>query len=492
MGNASKVQQCLGENWITVASAVALLLGVIVGILIRDYDESWTARDAMYLKFLGELFLRGLKAIIIPLVLPSLIVAIGTTSLQTAGIVGRWTIVYYLVTTFLAVFLGIAVVFAIEPGDRKNNLETSDAQTSNSMMADSFLDIIRNLVPPNIVQAATQTEATVLAPDPDLPKKEWTISHEWKDSGNMLGLISVSLIFAVATVFAPEKTVKPVIDVLNGITEVMMIVTKFIMNFTPLAVFFLVAGEISGMKDAKKTLESLGLYSLTVMLGLVIHSLIVLPSIFFFVTRRSPLKFIINLSRVLMTAFATASSSATLPITIETNEELNGIDKRITRMMLPIGATMNMDGTALYEAVAAIYLAQLRNLPLNFGHILGISLTATLASVGAAGIPQAGTVTMIMVLDIIGIPASDIGLILGIDWLLDRFRTTVNVLGDSIGAGIVQVVCGDSLDRSEGGAAEEKEIVENGRKVSIIGDRQQELSSSAKSSTTASTTRNIA
>merc|ERR1711963_181142 len=164
---------------------------------------------------------------------------------------------------------------------------------------------------------------------------------------------------------------------------------------------------------------------------------IVLPILYGVIVRKLPFRFIFNMGNALFTAFGTASSSATLPVTIEVLEERNNIDSRITRFILPIGATINMDGTALYEAVAAIFIAQVRGITLDAGKIVAISITATAASIGAAGIPQAGLVTMVMVLQTVGLPSTDVALILAVDWLLDRFRTAINVLGDSIGAGIV-------------------------------------------------------
>ena len=171
--------------------------------------------------------------------------------------------------------------------------------------------------------------------------------------------------------------------------------------------------------------------------GLFVHGFVVLPTIYTVVTRNLPFKFIANMTNAFTTAFGTGSSSATLPVTIGLLETKNKVDPRVCRFVLPIGATINMDGTALYEAVAAIFIAQVNNLNLSLGQICAVSITATAASIGAAGIPQAGLVTMVMVLETVGLPPDDITIILAVDWLLDRFRTTINVVGDSVGAGIV-------------------------------------------------------
>ena len=204
-----------------------------------------------------------------------------------------------------------------------------------------------------------------------------------------------------------------------------------------MGVCFLIAGQIINMKDFGETFGKLGWYFFTVILGLFIHGFITLPLIMMLITRTIPFRFIMNMGNALTTAFGTASSSATLPVTMDSLEQKNGVDPRVSKFVLPIGATINMDGTALYEAIAAIFIAQVYQVPMTFGSIIAISITATCASIGAAGIPQAGLVTMVMVLDTIGLPSESVTLILAVDWLLDRFRTAINVLGDSIGAGIV-------------------------------------------------------
>merc|ERR1739836_261548 len=200
---------------------------------------------------------------------------------------------------------------------------------------------------------------------------------------------------------------------------------------------------------------SLAWYFATVLIGLAIHSMVVLPVIYGVITRKLPFRFIANMTNAFTTAFGTASSSATLPVTMSLLEEKNGVDQRISRFVLPIGATINMDGTALYEAVAAIFISQIRQMQMSIGQVVAVSITATAASIGAAGIPQAGLVTMVMVLDTVGLPAEDVTLILAVDWLLDRFRTAINVLGDSIGAGIVYELSKNDLEetnkKTEGG-----------------------------------------
>uniref|UniRef100_A0A3B3U4T6 Amino acid transporter n=1 Tax=Poecilia latipinna TaxID=48699 RepID=A0A3B3U4T6_9TELE len=212
-------------------------------------------------------------------------------------------------------------------------------------------------------------------------------------------------------------------------------------RYFPFGIVFLVAGKILEMSDPSAMGKKLGFYAITVVFGLVLHGLFILPAMYFFITKKSPIVYIRGILQALLIALATSSSSATLPITFKCLLENNHIDRRIIRFVLPVGATINMDGTALYEAVAAIFIAQVNNYELDFGQIITISITATAASIGAAGIPQAGLVTMVIVLTSVGLPTDDITLIIAVDWALDRFRTMVNVMGDALATGIMAHIC---------------------------------------------------
>jgi solute carrier family 1 (high affinity glutamate transporter) protein 1 len=218
------------------------------------------------------------------------------------------------------------------------------------------------------------------------------------------------------------------------------------MWLAPVGIFGLVAGrfgtamEVGGMQAFVEQLAAVGRYMVTVLVGLGIHGLLVLPLVLYFVARRNPFLYFRGMASALLTAFSTASSAATLPLTIETAQENNGVDERATQFVLPLGATINMDGTALYEAVAVIFIAQAMGIELSLMQQLIVVITATLAAIGAAGIPEAGLVTMVIVLRAVDLPLEGIELILAVDWLLDRFRTTVNVWGDAVGAAVVERV----------------------------------------------------
>lgn len=438
----------------TVAAVVG---GVVVGAVLRSTtDNRWTPREVMYIQFPGELFLRMLKGLIIPLLVASVTAAIGSLDLTLSKKIGVRAILFYMATTLLAVVEGIILVLLIRPGSRVG--EVARAQNPGAVMsrpvttADTLLDLIRNLFPPNLVQSALNQYRTVIIPPTVINAtnsdiKSWDFTGEYSGSSNVLGLIVFSIAQGIAIAKMGELG-KPLQHFYTSLGEAMMLITNWVIWLSPLGVFFLVISKMLEAESFAVMVGQLGMYFMTVLLGLVIHGFFVVPLIFFVCTREVPIKFIASMGQAIITAFATGSSSATLSVSMGCLEEKLGIDTRVTRFVMPIGATINMDGTALYEAVAVIFISQVRQMTLSIGQIFAISITSTMASIGAASIPQAGLVTMVMVLDTVGLPAEDVSLIFAVDWLLDRCRTTVNVLGDALGAGIVQ-----HLSRKELGKA---------------------------------------
>ena len=256
----------------------------------------------------------------------------------------------------------------------------------------------------------------------------------------ILPLIFFSLLIG-ATLSVLGERGRPTIAVISGLNDAVMRLVHWIMVLAPVGIFGLVAGRIGhagGFKEFLPELMAVGKYSFTVVFGLGVHGLIILPLILLLIARRNPIRYIKGMSTALLNAFSTASSSATLPLTMRAVEQENKVSNRTASFVLPLGATINMDGTALYEAVAAMFIAQVYGIELGPVQQMVIFLTATLAAIGAAGIPEAGLVTMVVVLKAVGLPIEGIALILTIDWLLDRFRTTVNVWGDSVGAGVIE------------------------------------------------------
>ena len=258
----------------------------------------------------------------------------------------------------------------------------------------------------------------------------------------ILPLIFFSLLFGAALSAIGDKG-KRAIEFFSILNDAVMKIVDWIMIIAPIGIFGLIAariGKAGGFSNFLPELYAVGKYSFTVVAGLSIHAFITLPLILYFVGKKNPFTFIKGISKALLNAFSTASSSATLPISMECVERENNISQETAGFVLPIGATINMDGTALYEAVAAIFISQVYGIELSMTHQIIIFITATLAAIGAAGIPEAGLVTMVIVLKAVGLPLEGIGIILTIDWLLDRFRTTVNVWGDCAGAGVIETL----------------------------------------------------
>ncbi len=376
------------------------------------------------IRFCGDIFLRMLMMIVIPLIITSMIR--GMTSLgdiRRMGKVGAWTFFYYLVTTAIAVAIGIGLLVLIEPGKGADDtfafVEQEFLQTENDSIVDTLLQVVRGrdgetgsgMIPANLFQAAAQT--------------------------NILGLIVFSLLFGGALSTLGERG-RPAVEFFHAANDAVMSIVRLIMLFAPVGVFGLVAANMAdqgGGSAFATEVARLGWFVATVTIGLAIHTL-VLCVILKTIARRCPMTYLLAQTRSLLTALSTDSSSATLPVTIECVEE-SGVSERAAGFVLPLGATMNMNGTALYEAVAAIFIAQSAGMSLGGVELVVIFVVATLAAMGAPGIPNAGAVTLIIVLSAVHIPAVGIGMILAIDWLVDRERTVVNVFGDAVGAAVI-------------------------------------------------------
>uniref|UniRef100_A0A8C1VGR4 Amino acid transporter n=1 Tax=Cyprinus carpio TaxID=7962 RepID=A0A8C1VGR4_CYPCA len=448
------VKGCFRRNAFVILTVLAVIVGIILGFGLRPYKMSY--REVKYFSFPGELLMRMLQMLVLPLLVSSLITGMAALDSRASGKMGMRAVVYYTTTTIIAVFIGIVMVLIIHPGRGSKDEFTKQEKIEQVSPADAFLDLIRNMFPPNLVQACTQQFKTQYAKrvvtvkvlvnetlfslnngSQELRREEVIPVLGTVNGINALGLVVFSMCFGFIIGNMKEQG-QPLRDFFDCLNEAIMRLVAIIMWYAPLGIMFLIAGKIVEMDDISEMGGQLGMYTITVIIGLLIHAVIVLPSLYFLVTRKNPFVFIAGLLQALVTALGTSSSSATLPITFRCLEENNHVDKRVTRFVLPVGATINMDGTALYEALAAIFIAQVNDMDLNFGEILTISITATAASIGAAGIPQAGLVTMVIVLTSVGLPTDDITLIIAVDWFLDRLRTTTNVLGDSIGAGIVE------------------------------------------------------
>lgn len=402
---------------------IGLVAGVVAGLVL--------GAKAVWLEPLGQAFIRLITMVVVPLVFASLVVGTASLgSLNKLGRIGGKTIGYYLITTALAVTIGLVLANLVKPGvglDQKvkNQLletykEKNPAQTqaaAKSQPADSGQAEVQNKG-----DGSSRLVKVLLAIIPTNPIKAMA-------EGDMLGLIFFSLALGVALTYLPAERSGPVIAGLNGLNDAIIQLVHLIMKVAPFGVFALIA-TVTG-RFGFSILLTLLKYGLVVLLGLAIHLVGTYGLSVRILGKMSPIRFFKGMRAAQLVAFSTSSSNATLPVNMRACQENLGVSNSITSFVLPLGATINMDGTALYQGVAAVFIAQVYNIPLDFSAQLIIVLTATLASVGAAGVPSAGIVTLTMVLQTIGVPLEGIGLILGIDRILDMCRTVVNITGDA-------------------------------------------------------------
>lgn len=395
-----------------------LLIAIVIAI-VAAFGSVFAFEGVMAeVYWIGEFFLKSLKMIIVPLVVCSMISGItGLGDVRRLGRLGGITVGYYATTTLVAVTVGSILVNIIQPGVGLSGAGLDVPEKVAAKESLGLPDIVLGFVSDNVVASMADMQ--------------------------MLPLIVFSLVFG-AVLTTMEGRGRPIIDFINAGNEAMMKMVHLIMWLAPAGIFGLVAGRFGkavaegGMDAFMAQLSAVGWYMVAVIAGLAVHALVVLPLALFFIARRSPLQYARHLGSALLTAFSTASSAATLPLTIESVEQNAEVNPKAAQFVLPLGATINMDGTALYEAVAVIFIAQAMGVDLSLGQQILVVLTATLAAIGAAGIPEAGLVTMVIVLKAVGLPLEGVSLILAVDWLLDRFRTTVNVWGDAVGAAVVE------------------------------------------------------
>ncbi|XP_034149780.1 solute carrier family 1 member 7b isoform X2 [Esox lucius] len=471
-----RVKGVCKQNGLLILSVLAVVIGCLIGFFLRT--KRLTEQEVKYFQFPGELLMRMLKMLILPLVVSSLMSGLAALDAKCSSRLGLITVSYYLWTTFVAVVVGIIMVSIIHPGGAAQKEDSEDSGKAIMSSADALLDLIRNMFPSNLVQATFQQYRTRNVPIIKTPKTTVSMSLSesttrrtliygiqddngtdiqnfsldltpppdvyfrtlpgTSDGMNVLGIVIFSATMGIMLGrMGPNGSA--LVNFCQSLNEAVLKIVAIVIWYFPFGIVFLVAGKILEMSDPSAMGKKLGFYAVTVVFGLILHGLFILPAMYFFITKKSPIVYIRGILQALLIALATSSSSATLPITFKCLLENNHIDRRIIRFVLPVGATINMDGTALYEAVAAIFIAQVNNYELDFGQIITISITATAASIGAAGIPQAGLVTMVIVLTSVGLPTDDITLIIAVDWAL--FRTMVNVMGDALATGIMAHIC---------------------------------------------------
>ncbi|MFW5756472.1 MAG: dicarboxylate/amino acid:cation symporter, partial [Tangfeifania sp.] len=362
-----------------------------------------------YVSWIGDIFLRALKMIIIPLVFSSIISGVSSIGGgKNLGRIGIKTLFYYLSTSALAIVTGLTIVNIVKPGVGVD-MGFSKSVEGLEEHAGSVRDIFYRLIPENVIDVMAR--------------------------GEILPVIFFAILFGYFITQVATKYKETLSTFFEAMFEVMMKLTLFIIRFTPLGIFGIVSAEVARNSEELASIAgSLAIYSLCVVIGLLFHAFVTLPLIVRMVGKARPFSHFRNMATPLLTAFSTSSSSATLPLTMEALEHKSGVSNKISSFTLPLGATINMDGTALYECVAAMFIAQAYGVDLTFTQQILVVVTALLASIGAAGIPMAGLVMITVVLSAVGLPLEGIGLILAVDRVLDMLRTSVNVWSDSCGA----------------------------------------------------------
>ena len=403
---------------------VAMALGVAIGLPLNVMAESGSVDPALAARVaeiggaLGALFLRLLQMIVVPLVFASLVSGVlGLGDPRKLGRLGWRTLAYYMVTSFIAILTGLVLVNLIAPGEGVAREAIAGGRTAV----------------PDVVSEAETSVAAILWEQllGMIPQNPIAAAAE----GDMLPIIFFGIAFGVFAALGPAEQAARIRGFFDTMLDVMMRMTMAVLELAPFGVFGFVLSAAAGA--GLGAFEALGWYALTVAIALLVHGCITLPAITWLIARRSPLELARAVAPALLTAFSTASSNATLPLTLEHVEKSAKIPNRVGSFVLPLGATVNMDGTALYEAVAVLFIAQVYGADLSLAQQGVVAVTALLASVGAAGIPHAGTVMMVVVLSAVGLPAEAVGLILAVDRVLDMARTSVNVWSDVTAAAVV-------------------------------------------------------
>ena len=393
---------------------ICMILGTILGIVFNRYGFSDSYSYNLII-LLGDIFIRLLKMVIVPLIFTSII--IGVSSIKTPSKLGRLgtkTFIYYLSTSLIAILIGLTLANLIQPGMGAALIDQAGAFDTNKLSTStSILDILKRMIPTNPISALA--------------------------SGDILGVIFFAIFFGIMMNFVDDRYNSNIKDLINSVYHIILSMTKIIIKCAPIGVLGLMTKTVSN--TGLSIFKELGLYALTIACGLSIHLFIVIPLILILIVKVNPLTHFKAMTPAMVTAFSTSSSSATLPVTMKCVKDNVKVSNEVTSFVLPMGATINMDGTALYECAGVLFIAQALGIPLDASQQFVVVITALLASIGAAGIPSAGLVMLFIVTDAVGLKSDSVALwvgsMLAIDRPLDMFRTMVNISSDSVGAAVI-------------------------------------------------------
>lgn len=399
---------------------IKLYLQILIALILAVIYGSFFKEGIVYVSWMGEVFIRALRMIVIPLIITSLITGVTNVgSSKNLGRLGAKTLLYYISTSLLAIITGLVLVNIIKPGagvEINLSENISELELTQKPIGETLMDII----PTNIFRALS--------------------------TGNMLAIIFFSILFGFFIIQIQKKQQELLTDFFSAAFQVMMKITLFIIKFAPLGIFGIVSRVIAEQDNLMELFKSIGLFMLVVVTGLLFHALVTLPAILKTVGKIRPGKFFNMMLTPLLTAFSTQSSNATLPLTLEAVEYEAGVSNKISSFTLPLGATINMDGTALYELAVAGFVAQIYGIDLSISQQIIMVLTALLASIGTAAIPMASLVTMTIIFSAVGLPLEGIAIVMPVERILDMCRTTVNVWSDCCGAATIAKSEGEQLN----------------------------------------------
>ncbi len=407
---------------------IGLVLGLIVGIV--GAIAGWGAFMTDWIAPFGTIFINLLKLIAVPLILASLITGVASLSdLNKLSRMGGRTIGIYLGTTVIALVIGLVIVNVMQPGRTVPVEMREELQATYQSSAEEGLE-----------KAGEAAERGPLQPLVDMVPENFFNSTS--SNRNMLQVVFIAILAGIALLMIPKQKAKPLLDFFHSLNALVIKLVEMIMIIAPLGVFALMADTITSIAQDNvaqiaELLAALGYYCIAVLLGLVIHTFVTYPTLLKLFTPFGIKQFFTGIAPAQLVAFSTSSSGATLPVTMESVEKNLGVSEEVSSFVLPLGATINMDGTGLYQAVAAVFIAQTLGIPLGLEAQLTIVLTAVLASIGTAAVPSAGIIMLVIILESVGVPSTGIALILGVDRILDMCRTTTNITGDATVACII-------------------------------------------------------
>ncbi|CAH1113084.1 unnamed protein product [Psylliodes chrysocephalus] len=472
-------EKWVGKNLLLILTLMGVLFGIILGFSLRPLRLQETT--ILLISYPGELYMRILKLVILPLIMSSLITGCSSVNARLNGKIALRTFSYFLVTSMFNGLLGVILGVTFQPGDPGLGLSTShnrQERVSGSVL-DSMLDMGRNIAADNIFQATFQQVYTDYVNTTKILNEINGTSHavskiekvlKYRLGTNNLGIVFFCIAFGtiLGTMGTKGKLIK---DFFAVIFEIIMKMVKGILWITPLGLCSIIAGKIMIVADIAVVMSQLGWLILTVILGVLFYQFVVLQLVYFLVVRKNPFKYYLGVIQGTLTAFAAASTAAALPVNMDIMDNELKIDPRITRFVMPIGCNTNLDGTAMFLAISIIFITQMSGFSLGMGNLLTIWFTATIMSFAVTSVPSSALIILVMVLSAMGIPTTNVPLLFAVDWLVDRFRTTNNMLGDCYAAAIVEALSKKELLENDYVNVEVGENCKNGDQLKNVNSK---------------------